>query len=149
LVEDAEVVKYRRLCKQTKAAISSSVWRERFVRTFDMPPGEPGTVTLSKRYAYRRRVCGWCCFDYKKTGGYRTREEKAIQQENNNLCLGILKELILGKFIRELPASLTNIGTESNASRVTHADGKEVVVGLNHDYIVKWIEPGASIYTVF
>ena len=99
LEHDSDILKYAKLCKQTRDSISSSVWRERFVRTFDMPEGEFEPLALAKKYAYRRDVAGWICFDYKKFGGILSREEKGIQERNTKRCLDVLKDLILGELI--------------------------------------------------
>jgi hypothetical protein len=62
-----------------------------------MPEGEFGPLALAKKYAYRRDIAGWICFDYKKFGGSLSREEKDIQEANTEKCLLILRDLILGE----------------------------------------------------
>jgi hypothetical protein len=93
---DSDVSTYAKLCRQARDSISSSVWRERFARTFDIPEGDFEPLALAKKYAYRRDVPGWICFDLKKWGGI-SQEAKTIQESNTEKCLSVLKDLIVGE----------------------------------------------------
>jgi hypothetical protein len=93
---DSDVIAYAQLCKNTRDSISSSVWRKRFAQTFDMPEGDFKTLALAKKYAYRRDVAGWICFDLKQYGAI-SRECRAIQEANTKKCLLVIRELILGE----------------------------------------------------
>ena len=61
-----------------------------------MPQGDLATFALAQKYAYRRHVAGWTCFDLKQFGAV-SRECRAIQEENMKKCLLVLKDLILGE----------------------------------------------------
>lgn len=98
LEDDSDVNTYAKLCKQTKDSISSSVWRKRFAETFDMPEGDFEPLALAKKYAYRRDIAGWICFDLKKYGAF-SRECKTIQDANTEKCLFVLRDLILGESV--------------------------------------------------
>lgn len=65
-----------------------------------MPEGGFETLALAKKYAYRRDIAGWVCFDIKKYGAV-SRQVKVIQDANTKKCLSILRELIIGKSVRE------------------------------------------------
>ncbi|KAG0649749.1 hypothetical protein D0Z07_3720 [Hyphodiscus hymeniophilus] len=128
---DSDVLTYAQLCKKTRDSISSSVWRKRFVDTFDMPEGDFETLALAQKYAYRREFAGWVCFDMKPFSAFATAECAAVQEVNTKKCLLVLRDLIL----------------ESNARKVIDAEGKQTIVGRNHEYIRDWVQHGGRKYT--
>jgi hypothetical protein len=110
---DSDVYTYAQLSKQTRDSISSSVWRKRFTETFDMPDGDFDTLALAKKYAYRRDVAGWICFNLKQYGAV-SRECKAVQEKNTKKCLIVLRDLILGESYQTRVGDLKR---STNASR--------------------------------
>ncbi|TAQ86739.1 hypothetical protein B7494_g4941 [Chlorociboria aeruginascens] len=118
LPDDRHVSIYSRVCHKTCIAISTSVWRERFVKEFDMVEG--ATVDdLAKKYAFRSKMSKtWCLFDLPKH-----QDKRIINciKQNQKWWLEMLKGLII----------------DSNATKVQDENGRQIVQGKNLEYIRK------------
>jgi hypothetical protein len=91
-----DVTSYALVCKKTGSAITASVWRQRFVQDFDMAAGTPDE--LARKYAFRMgHTKEWTCFDLGKYSAQAT-EHLETQKKNRRHTLGMLRDLILGKF---------------------------------------------------
>ncbi|KUJ20623.1 uncharacterized protein LY89DRAFT_578476, partial [Mollisia scopiformis] len=100
--------------------VTSSVWRKRFLRTFDFD-NSLETAEMLKKYKYRRTVSKqWTCFDLDKYGGgsssYEVQEFQTVNQEHS---LRMFRGLII----------------DSNASMVPDENGQLVPHGLNLKFI--------------
>ncbi|KAM3086817.1 hypothetical protein ACMFMF_000755 [Clarireedia jacksonii] len=119
LPTDSDVARYSRVCRRCHQSITVSVWRLRFLQTFDHVPNT-GPTELANKYASRRAITKlFTKFDLAIHASSMNRSEVQIANRNQQLCLDMLKNLII----------------ESNARKIRNADGNELVVGNNLDYI--------------
>ncbi|KAF8867301.1 hypothetical protein BDZ45DRAFT_577391, partial [Acephala macrosclerotiorum] len=99
--------------------ITPSVWRKRFMRTFDFDD-KLSTAEMLMKYKYRRLVSRqWTCFDLGQFAGGSSREIKSVQATNQEHCLAMLRSLII----------------ESDARKVYDDNGTLVLNGLNLGFI--------------
>lgn len=105
LPKDFDVYNYTKVCRATRNLATDSVWRLRFVQTFDVKPGPPETLTvdkLSEIYKCRQFIAKhWTRFDVASFGGI-DKGSKRLQTELQDQWLGLLRTLILGKWTRDV-----------------------------------------------
>jgi hypothetical protein len=99
LPKDFDVYNYTKVSRATRYLATDSVWRLRFIQTFDFKPGPPEILTvdrLSEIYKCRQFIAKhWTCFDMAGFGKV-DKESKGVQAELQDQWLGLLRTLILG-----------------------------------------------------
>jgi hypothetical protein len=97
LPTDADVFSYRHTCRSTFASISASVWRQRFIKKYDMVSGLD-TDGIAQMYENRRKVMRERpIFDVQMHGHLlddRMQSELTTSQQN---FLIMLKDLLVGQ----------------------------------------------------
>ncbi|RDL41755.1 uncharacterized protein BP5553_01734 [Venustampulla echinocandica] len=119
LPNDSDVAKYARICHAASAAVTTSVWRKRFLRKYDYSDGETNQ-SLFKKYKYRHIVSNEVTiFNLKQYAGRISNEARETQLFNQKNWLDLLRTLII----------------ESDAKRVVHEGGRETIEGRNIKFI--------------
>lgn len=96
LEDDDDILAYSRICKASCAAVTTSVWRKRFIQKFDCCDGET-KESIFKKYKYRQIVSDQMTFfSLKGHLGRVSRETRERQLFNQKNWLKLLRALILG-----------------------------------------------------
>ncbi|KAH8592515.1 hypothetical protein B0O99DRAFT_517653 [Bisporella sp. PMI_857] len=125
LPTDADVAHYALICKTSCNSVTNSLWCLRFKDTFDRPIDVDATDTsrLANVYKVRSEVSrGYSCFTLNDGGrqkGEKLRLLNEVKFLHNPNYLRMLHELI----------------RQSNTVRRRTPDGREVMAGLNLDFI--------------
>ncbi|KAF7959187.1 hypothetical protein EAE96_002702 [Botrytis aclada] len=123
LPHDRDVIRYSQICRDTRSAISDSVWRYRFLERFDAAPDAPVEV-LREKYQVRHRTTKlYTMFDFNKYRYHPSGDIARIEKAQEKV-LDMLQNLII----------------ESNAYKSYDDNGNEMIVGRNIDYIRQYVE---------
>ncbi|TGO20327.1 hypothetical protein BPAE_0309g00040 [Botrytis paeoniae] len=120
---NAGAPKYRQICRNTRNAMSDSVWRYRFLERFDAVPDAPVKL-LREKYQVRHRTTKlYTKFEFNKYR-YLPRGDIARIEKAQEKVLDMLQNLII----------------ESDAHKSYDDNGDEMIVSRNIDYIRQYVE---------
>ncbi|TGO31904.1 hypothetical protein BHYA_0383g00040 [Botrytis hyacinthi] len=123
LSHDRDIIRYSQICRNTRSAMSDSVWRYRFLEKFDAVRDAPVEL-LREKYQVRHRTTKlYTKFEFNKYRYLPSADIARIEKAQEKV-LDMLQNLII----------------ESDAHKSYDDNGDEIIISRNIDYIRQYVE---------